>query len=366
LTTFIQLHLLTSAPPSCINRDDLGAPKSAIFGGEQRLRISSQALKRAWRTSTVFRDRLDGHLAIRTQRLGSEILDHLIAKGVDEKVAAETARKVAGIFGKVKSDSMHTEQLAFIAPTEEQAAFALADRLAAGEKVETVEVETEEEAEDGKKGKKTKKLASKLALTNVHCCADIAMFGRMFADAKAFSGEAAVQVAHAITTHRAVIEDDYLVGIDDLNGHDESGAGFIGNAGFGSGLFYLYVCIDTDLLVFNLGGDVDLAKAAVAALIEAAATVTPGGKQASFASRTRASYVMAERGDQQPRSLAEAFLKGVDARDAFTESKLKLIAQKESFERAYGEQVDCRAMSIDSECSSTLADVVAFACGWEG
>ena len=85
--------------------------------------------------------------------------------------------------------------------------------------------------------------------------ADIAMFGRMLANNPKFNREAAVQVAHAITTHRAMAEDDYYTAVDDLKSRDEAedaGAGFIGVQEFGSGVFYLYVCVDRDLLLRNL------------------------------------------------------------------------------------------------------------------
>ena len=135
------------------------------------------------------------------------------------------------------------------------------------------------------------------------------MFGRMLADDPSFNREAAVQVAHAVTTHRALVEDDYYTAVDDLkSASEDAGAGFVGEAGFGAGVFYLYLCFDRDLLVRNLGGDEDLAGQGVAALVEAAATVGPKGKQASFASRARASFGLVERGSEAPRTLAAAFL----------------------------------------------------------
>src|SRR5207253_10983299 len=139
---------------------------------------------------------------------------------------------------------------------------------------------------------------------------DIAMFGRMLADSPKFNREAAVQVAHAITTHRVTVEDDYYTAIDDLKKPEEegdAGAGFVGELGFGSGIFYLYACIDTALLRHNLDGPRALAADACAALVEAAATVSPKGKQPSFAARARAHYVLAEFGTAQPRTLAGAF-----------------------------------------------------------
>jgi CRISPR system Cascade subunit CasC len=112
------------------------------------------------------------------------------------------------------------------------------------------------------------------------------------------------------------IEDDFYTAVDDLKTRaEDAGAGFVGEFGFGSGLFYLYVCIDTHLLVANLGGNDGIAKSAVAALTEALATVSPNGKQASFASRARAEYLLVEMGSQQPRTLGSAFAKPVTGAD---------------------------------------------------
>ena len=81
MADFLQLHLLTAYAPANLNRDDTGRPKSAVFGGAPRLRVSSQSLKRAWRESDVFQTKLDRHLAKRTQRLGKEIHEHLVGAG---------------------------------------------------------------------------------------------------------------------------------------------------------------------------------------------------------------------------------------------------------------------------------------------
>ena len=102
MTRFIQIHFLTSYPPSNLNRDDLGSPKTAFMGGAKRLRISSQSLKRAWRTSTLFEDALAGHMGTRTKLMGIEIYNKFIAKGVTEKQAREWAQAIAEQFGKLK------------------------------------------------------------------------------------------------------------------------------------------------------------------------------------------------------------------------------------------------------------------------
>ena len=301
MSQFLQLHLLTFYPPSNLNRDDLGRPKSASIGGVNRLRISSQALKRTWRVSAPFEAALAGHLGKRTQRLGEVIEKHLLAQNLAPEKAQKIAIEVATVFGKPEDgkdkNPVHTKQLAFISPQEREAALSLADRIAAGEKFDPA------------------KQAGEI-LRRTDTAADIAMFGRMLADNADFNREAAVQVAHAFTTHKVSIEDDYYTAVDDLKlSSEDAGAGFLGEAGFGAGVFYIYICIDRALLTKNLGGDVQLAGAACAALVEAAATISPGGKQASFASRARAHFVLAESGNAQPRTLASAFLKPVTGQD---------------------------------------------------
>jgi CRISPR system Cascade subunit CasC len=352
MSRFLQLHLLTAYPPSNLNRDDSGKPKTAIVGGVTRLRVSSQALKRAWRTSDVFDRTLVKHRGERTQRLGEVILDHLKSKGVADDKAIAIAREIAGAFGKLKketdSNPARIEQLAFISPEEREAAIAFAEARASNSK------NTDE-----------KKSVAETLLRRTDSAADIAMFGRMLADSPDFNREAAVQVAHAITTHKVTVDDDYYTAVDDLKKPSEDmGAGFIGEAGFGAGVFYLYICVNRALLVKNLGGDAELARRAIEALVEAAATVGPRGKSASFASFARASYILAERGDLAPRTLAAAFLEPVDRaardKDQLIVSIDKLNELRDSFAVAYGENDQPNCLMNVAKREGSLADVLRF------
>ena len=192
------------------------------------------------------------------------------------------------------------------------------------------------------------------------------MFGRMLADAPAFNREAAVQVAHAMTTHGVDVEDDYYVAVDDLKSaeqHDDVGTSFIGVQEYGAGLFYMYACIDTACLVSNLGGNAALARDGIAALIEAAATVSPTGKQNSYASRARASYILVERGPQQPRSLAAAFLRPVLGTDVLTDSIKRLDTFRQNLDSAYGPNADatCVLKATPDGTEGSLAALVSFA-----
>ena len=348
MADFLQLHLLTAYGPSNLNRDDTGRPKSAVFGGALRLRVSSQSLKRAWRESDVFRTNLGGHLAHRTQRLGKIVHDHLLNGKMEDDKAMEVARQIAGVFGKIckEDDTEPTfiEQLAFVSPEEQTAALALADRALAGETI--------------------KPQATEL-LRTTDTAADIAMFGRMLADDPKFSREAAVQVAHAITTHRAIAEDDYYTAVDDLKSRDESedaGAGFIGVQEFGAGVFYLYICVDRDLLLRNLDDTRAVRDASLAALTEAAATVAPRGKQASFASRAYAFYALCEKGRGQPRSLAAAFLNPVSGNDNYGNLSIKALEDlRDRFDNAYGASAEDRCTMNVLNGEGALPDVISFA-----
>ncbi|WP_349364100.1 MAG: type I-E CRISPR-associated protein Cas7/Cse4/CasC [Roseitalea porphyridii] len=361
MTTFIQLHLLTTYPPSNPNRDDQGRPKSAMVGGAPRLRLSSQAIKRAVRTAPDFKQALEGHLGERTQRIGEVIRKHLVEnRGADSDNAYEIAETIADAFGaldktrnappKDEKDQRRllTAQLAFISPEERRAALDLAERALDGENLKS----------------EAKKELEKAVLRKADGAADVAMFGRMLADDPDFNREAAVQISHAVTTHRAEVEDDYYTAVDDLKtAAEDAGAGFVGEAGFGSGVYYLYACIDTNQLAKNLAGDRDLAARACEALVEALATATPAGKQNSFAHRPRASYILAEAGPQQPRDLSGAFFKPVSDADLRAASIAALEDMRKRIDAAYGEGCDDHTIMNVMAGDGSLAGIKAFVKG---
>ena len=351
MSEFLQLHLLTAYGPSNLNRDDTGRPKSVVFGGVPRLRISSQSLKRAWRTSDVFAERLDGHLGKRTLRLGEEIKAHLTKQGVQEKEATKVARDIASVFGKIvkeeKTDKgknpTHIEQLAFVSPEERDAALSLADEAIAGK-----DIKSEKES----------------LLRAVDTAADIAMFGRMLASTPEFNREAAVQVSHALTTHRSVAEDDYYTAMDDLKSEqvqEDAGAGFIGVQEFGSGVFYLYISVNRELLLKNLDETKVVRDASLKALVEAATTIGPKGKQASFASSSRALYLLAEIGSVQPRSLAVAFLDPIKDANFGKSSVVRLKEFKDKIDKAYGPCAEDRCEMDVLSGKGKLDEVLNFA-----
>lgn len=347
MTNFVQFHILTTYGLSNPNRDDMGRPKQAVIGGEVRMRHSSQSVKRALRESTFFAQDLKDHKGVRTKRLCGELVDHLITKGIKEEKARKAAEKVAGLFGDLEaantdSKAKIAKTLVFISPQERALAKELAEKDAAGEKLP-----------------KDKEL-KKLVLRRADGAVDIAMFGRMLASDADFNRDAAVQVAHAFTTHRSVAQEDWFSAVDDLNKDDERGAGHIGESAFGTGVFYQYVCVNLDLLVENLAGDRELAAKAMEALAQALSQATPRGKQNSYAHRPRAHYMLVERGEQAPRDLSGAFFNAVKGEDLLEGSIAKLEETRKAIDDAYGQCWDAEA-KLRVGKTGTLKELAAFA-----
>lgn len=349
MTTFIQLHLLTAYAPANLNRDESGRPKTAYMGGVERLRVSSQSLKRAWRVSETFEEAMDGFMGKRTRRIGVDyVFRPMIAAGVAEKIAKNAAEKIAAQFGKLKNDknapdekNLEIEQVVHVSSHEISLIKQLVATLIA-DKREPDEAEVK-------------------LLRKEQRSVDMALFGRMLASSPEFNVEAACQVSHALGVSAVTIEDDFFTAVDDLNNREEdTGSGHMGEQGFASALFYTYICISRDLLLENLGGNEELTKRAIAALTETALTVSPTGKQNSFASRAYASYALAEIGQKQPRSLAAAFFQPVRDTNQILAAIASLKQQRDSFDNVYGKCADNHQELNVQNGTGSLAELLAF------
>ncbi|EGO7151809.1 type I-E CRISPR-associated protein Cas7/Cse4/CasC [Salmonella enterica] len=351
MTTFIQLHLLTAYPAANLNRDDTGAPKTVVLGGATRLRISSLSLKRAWRTSELFEQALAGNIGIRSGRIAREAAQILVESGIDAKKAVEYVKNIANYFGKVKAEkkpkdeltNAETGQLVHISPAEFEAVKALAHRLA-----------------EEKRAPKEEELA---LLRKDRMAVDIAMFGRMLAKKTDFNVEAACQVAHAFGVSETIVEDDFFTAVDDLRqaSAEDAGAGHLGETGFGSALFYTYICINKDLLVKNLNDNEELANKTLRAFTEAALKVSPTGKQNSFASRAYASWALAEKGTDQPRSLAAAFYEPINGTDQLNVAVKRITSLHKNMNKVYGQRTDTASFDVMNQQGS-MKDVLDFIC----
>lgn len=326
---FLQLHLLTSYPGALLNRDDAGFAKRLPFGGTVRTRISSQCLKRHWRThdGEYSLKGLGVDMAVRSRLTFQRyVYEPLLAEGVPEALAQGITRElmtaVLGQSPKAKAKgeegtiSLQTNQITVLGRPELDWLLAEARAIAA----ESPEPKKLAEAVKGRLGKEGKRNIE--ALAKAASGLDAAMFGRMVTSDILARGDAAIHVAHAFTVHEEHAESDYFSAVDDLLQEEEGqlGSGHINSTELTSGLYYTYLVVDLPLLVSNLEGcrrsdwesaDRTLAAQVVENLIHVVATVSPGAKLGSTAPHAYAHLVMAEMGNAQPRTLANAFLRGV-------------------------------------------------------
>jgi len=304
----IELHLIQNFAPSCLNRDDANAPKDCEFGGVRRARISSQCIKKSNRR--YFRDSASVDIGQRTKLLKGELVSRLVASGKSEKQAGEAVEVFVDAYYS-KADAKKPEQTAVLLyigePEIAEATACIEQQWEA-----LLQCASKSETTNGKKSGKEESFTADKAvaerLQHAKLSADIALFGRMLAENPAMRVDAAVQVAHAISTHRVDMDFDFFTAVDDLNPASETGAGMMGETGFNSACFYRYALIDRDELIKNLGGDQASADKVIHAFMEAFVIAIPTGKQNSFAAQNPPDFGMiVVRQNGFPCSLANAF-----------------------------------------------------------
>ena len=312
--TYIDFHILQTVPPSCVNRDDTGSPKTAIYGGVRRARVSSQAWKRA--TRRRFESELEAEdLGVRTKRVVEMVASELHASNtLDDDAATELAAAVVQAAGLKltkarKSDRQDTE---FLVLVSKQQAAALAE-LAVAALSEAGEVT----GAVASLGQADSKRAAKAVLGQGNSV-DLALFGRMVANDTDLNVDASCQVAHAISVHATDPEFDYFTAVDDLKGADDpdgqgnAGAGMIGTVEFTSATLYRYASINVDALAKNLG-DQEATRRAITAFTSSFVRSMPTGKVNTFANHTLPEAVVVSIRSDQPVSYVGAFENPVTA-----------------------------------------------------
>ena len=328
MSTYVDIHIIQSLPPSCVNRDDSGSPKSAVYGGVRRLRVSSQSWKRA--TRLYFNDILDAKdVGVRTKRVVEVLAERITedapelagdAAALAKKVFAATKIKLAPPRGK-KDAPQESGYLLFLSTSQIERLARLAIASA-----------RDGEALDAKTVKK---------IFKEEHAVDIALFGRMVADDTDLNVDAACQVAHAISTHAAENEYDFFTAVDDDKSRSEeedAGAGMMGTVEFSSATMYRYATVNLDMLVENLGDD-DAALQALEVFIKGFCLSMPTGKQNTFANRTLPEAIVVSVRDDQPVSLVGAFEKPIRTNEAdgyLTRSVEALAEHARAIEDNYG------------------------------
>lgn len=303
---FIDVHILQTVSPSCINRDETGSPKTATFGGVNRHRVSSQAWKRATRVA-FNRDLPAEYIGTRTKKIVE-----LVVKKVMDKDNELQEDKIIEIVSKVFSTAGIKVSKPKAKKGEEHLKFEEATYLyfISKEQIEKIANFVITKLESGSKITKNEVKAILKADNSI----DLSLFGRMVAEDPDLNVDASCQVAHAISTHAVAPEFDYFTAVDDEKASAEeeksSGAGMIGTVEFISSCLYRYATINTELLRENLGNVAD-AKVAVEAFIKAFALSMPTGKANTFANHNLPAVVLVALREDMPVSLAAAFEKAV-------------------------------------------------------
>jgi len=317
----IEIHMLKNYPPVNLNRDDSGAPKTCFFGGVQRGRISSQCLKRSWRTSEIFKS-LNGN-GIRTRCMPEKVRDRLMSENIDESYA-KAAAEVLVDFGKSKKrnqeenkgdnqDKKSTKELRtqIIMYSQEEwkqiidAVSQYVKKYMEG----SPSPKTKDFQADVQEWLNGQNFGDKKPVS-----IDIALFGRMVTSSALVDVNASMQVAHAISTHAVNRESDYFTAVDDLNENREeqdSGAGMIGDVDYNSCCYYEYASVDVDLLKANLANASnreELVEKLIPTLLRAMAYTNPSGKQNTFAGQVVPDVVLVEcKAEKIPLSYVNAF-----------------------------------------------------------
>lgn len=305
---FLDIHAIQTVPPSNINRDDTGSPKTAQYGGVTRARVSSQSWKRAIRK--YFYDKGD------TQNMGIRSCDivNYIAKIIVEKDKSISVEDAITLVektlnaAKLSTKDQKLKALFFISNNQ-------ADKFA-----------------QACLDKKTDKTELQEIL-NADTSIDIALFGRMLADDPSLNEDASSQVAHAISTHAIESEFDFYTAVDDLAPEDNAGAGMLGTLEYDSSTLYRYANIALHDFYRQLGDKEEVIDA-VKLFVEAFVKSMPTGKINSFANQTLPQAVVVSLRSDRPINLVSAFEEPVKSENGYVDKSIqKLFAEYVKYEK---------------------------------
>ena len=318
--TFLDVHVLHTLPYSNVNRDDLGSPKTVVYGGTERTRVSSQSWKRAVRHRVE--ERL-GDPAVRTRRIVGEIAGRLTALGWDPSLAEQGGNQVvlSAAKGGIKlekekeGESRVTSVLLYLPVSAVDALAAIAH--------EHREAVAKESAKKSPKGiLPADDIVAVLRSRN----ATVNLFGRMLAELPSTEVDGSVQFAHAFTTHGTSVEVDFFTAVDDVPKQDDHGSGHMNVGQFSTGTFYRYANIDLAGLLRNLDGDTAVARELVSEFLRAFLGTVPSGKQNATAAMTLPDLAHVVVRSDRPVSYAPAFEAAVRGTEGFTPASMSRLS----------------------------------------
>lgn len=319
----LELHILQSVPVACLNRDDFGSPKTALFGNVQRARVSSQCWKRAVRE--LMQEEAPALFGGQRTRLILDPLCRILHEqhGFAEEDARKKAEELGAAVSKLDTPPVRVKTLFFTSPLELEALAAA--YVATGN---------------------AKKAVKELAKHPLKDAADIALFGRMVASDHSLTLEGAAMFSHALSTHKVSNEIDFFAAVDDLQPEDEAGAGMTGTLEFNSATYYRFAALNLDLLEQHLSVlSAEERREVVRNFVTATLRAVPGARKNSMNAATLPSHVLAvvrEKG--HPVQLVNAFEKPVWTRGGLMEESVSQL------EREYAHLKETWGLEAALEC----------------
>lgn len=324
---FVDVHAIQTVPPSNMNRDDTGSPKTALYGGVRRARVSSQAWKRAIRQ--YFNEQGESsNVGVRTK----QVVDYVAKKMIDldpEKSEEEAVELAAKTFERLDiktslvDERMKTQVLIFLGDAQAEAL-----------------------AEAALSGVKDKKQLQ--AIFKKNPAVDIALFGRMVAKAPSLKEEASCQIAHAISTHGVQTEFDFFTAVDDMASEDNAGAGMLGTVEYNSSTLYRYGNIAAHELLKKLG-DKEQTIRSICLFIESFVNAMPTGKINTFANQTLPQALVVALRKDRPVNLVSAYEEPVRSSSGYAKHSIDKLFDEmnkaETFVQPAGEVLYLNTLS---------------------
>lgn len=296
---YLDIHIIQTLPPSNINRDDTGSPKTAQYGGVRRARVSSQSWKKAMRD--YFKENSQAeNVGVRTLNIVSYVADKIydLDSSIEEEKRMKMAEDAINNAG-VKTKDQKAKALFFLGNTQ-------AEKLARA-------------AIEGADKKELK------AILKENPAIDIALFGRMVADDSTLNEDASSQVAHAISTHAIDQEFDFFTAVDDLSeGESNAGAGMLGTVEFNSSTIYRYANVGVHDLFRQLK-DKEATINTLKLFIDAFVKSLPTGKVNTFANQTLPQLVLVTLREDRPVNLVSAFEKPISSTNGFVDKSIEAL-----------------------------------------
>lgn len=296
---FLDLHVIQNLPPSNINRDDTGSPKTCMYGGVTRARVSSQSWKKAIRDYFIKNGNLE-NIGIRSLNVVEYVAEKIIKMKPD--INKDDAMKLA--------DKAFTNAGIKTKDYKVSALFFISDKQA--ENLAKAAIENIYDKNTLKK------------ILNDDTAIDIALFGRMLADDPSLNEDASSQVAHSISTHGAQTEFDFFTAVDDFKAEANAGAGMLGTVEFNSSTLYRYANIALHDFLSKIK-DKKSAIDAVKLFVKAFSNSLPTGKVNTFANQTLPQLLLVTLRDDRPVNLVSAFEQPIKSDDGYEEKSIKAL-----------------------------------------